>query len=123
MRVLEIGEFGIDKLRLVARPEPKPGDGEVVIRMRAWSLNYRDLLVIRGVYNPRMKLPMVPFSDGAGEVVETGPGVTRVKTGDRVTGIFMQRWISGEPDEGALRSALGGPIQGVASEYAVLDQE
>src|SRR4051812_24469072 len=123
MKVLEIGEFGIEKLCIVDRPEPRAGERQVVVQMRGWSRNYPDLLVIGGKYNPRMQLPMVPFSDGAGEIVETGPGVTRVKPGDRVMGIFMQRWIRGEPDEAALRSALGGGIQGIAAEYVVLDQE
>jgi NADPH:quinone reductase-like Zn-dependent oxidoreductase len=122
MKAFEVREFGIDRLELAERPEPEPGEGEVVVRMRAWSLNFRDLLLIRGEYNPKLKRPMVPLSDGAGEVVKTGAGVTRVKTGDRVFAAFMQKWIGGEPDEGALRSALGGAVDGVAAEYVVFDQ-
>jgi NADPH:quinone reductase-like Zn-dependent oxidoreductase len=91
--------------------------------MRAWSLNYRDLMVIRGEYNPKMRRPMVPLSDGAGDVVQAGPGVTRVRVGDRVMGAFMPRWIDGEPDEAGMRSALGAGIDGVAAEYVVLHED
>ncbi|MBC7926878.1 MAG: alcohol dehydrogenase catalytic domain-containing protein, partial [Bryobacteraceae bacterium] len=86
MRALEIRSFGIDNVDLVERPVPVPGEGQVLIRMRAWSLNFRDLMTIGGVYNPKQKLPLTPFSDGAGEVIEVGTGVTRVVPGDRVMG-------------------------------------
>src|SRR5437667_1816681 len=88
--------FGFDNLKLVDQPEPKPGSGQVLVAMKAWSLNYRDLLVVTGAYNPRMKLPIVPLSDGAGEVIAVGPGVSRFKAGERVAGCFMQHWSSGE---------------------------
>ncbi|HJX28747.1 MAG TPA: alcohol dehydrogenase catalytic domain-containing protein, partial [Thermoanaerobaculia bacterium] len=98
MKAWEIqGGFGLDKLTLAERPDPRPGPGQVLIRVRAVSLNYRDLLTVGGQYNPKQKLPLIPCSDGAGEVVEVGDGVTRVKPGDRVCGIFAQRWIAGEP--------------------------
>src|SRR5262245_21932655 len=82
--------FGIENLRTVERPDLKPGADEVVVRMKAWSLNYRDLLVVKGLYNPKLKLPFVPLSDGVGEVIAAGDGVGRVKVGDRVAGSFMQ---------------------------------
>ena len=123
MKAYEVQEFGIGRLALVDRPEPAAGDGQIVVRMHAWSLNFRDMMVVRGEYNPKMKRPIVPLSDGAGEVVAVGPGVTRFKTGDRVMGIFMQKWIGGEPDETALRSALGGAIDGVAAEYVAFSEE
>jgi hypothetical protein len=116
VKAVEIQEFGIDNLAFVDRPDPKPGPGQALVRMHAFSLNFRDLMVARGEYNPRLKRPMVPLSDGAGEVVATGPGVTRVAAGDRVMPIFMQRWIAGEPDEAGMRSALGGGVDGVAAE-------
>jgi NADPH:quinone reductase-like Zn-dependent oxidoreductase len=122
MRTAEVHEFGINSIAFVDRPEPKPGPGQALVRMRAFSLNSRDLMVARGQYNPKMKRPMVLLSDGAGEVVEVGAGVTRVKTGDRVAAAFMQKWISGEPDETGMRSALGGAIDGVAAEYCVFDE-
>jgi len=124
MKVFEISDgFGIERLTLVDKPEPVPGPGQALVKMRALSLNYRDLMVVTGTYNPRMKLPRVPFSDGAGEVAAVGPGVSRVKVGDRVTPIFMQKWIDGQPDIEKAKSALGGAIDGVLAEYVALDQE
>ena len=124
MRVYEIqNAFGLDNLQLVERPEPKPGPGQVLLKLKAFSLNFRDLMVVKGTYNPRMKLPRIPVSDGAGEVVEVGPGVDRVKAGDRVTSAFMQKWIAGEPSAEKAKSALGGGIDGILAEYAVLEAE
>src|SRR5437764_12071265 len=105
--------FGIDNLTLVDRADPSPGPLQIVVNQRAWSLNYRDLLVVTGQYNPRMKLPLVPLSDGAGEVAAVGPGVARFKAGDRVAGCFMQRWSGGAVTEEKAKSALGGAIDGV----------
>jgi NADPH:quinone reductase-like Zn-dependent oxidoreductase len=124
VRALEIrGGFGLDNLALVERPDPSPGPGQVVVRMRAASLNYRDLLTVQGKYNPKQSLPLVPCSDGAGEVVEVGEGVTRVRPGDRVCGLFAQKWIAGEPTREKARSTLGGPLDGTLAELAVLDGE
>ena len=124
MKAWEIqGGFGLDKLTLAERPDPRPGPGQVLIRVRAVSLNYRDLLTVGGQYNPKQKLPLIPCSDGAGEVVEVGDGVTRVKPGDRVCGIFAQRWIAGEPTREKLRSTLGGPFDGMLAELVVLHEE
>jgi NADPH:quinone reductase-like Zn-dependent oxidoreductase len=124
MKVYEIqGGFGIDALTLTERPEPKPAAGQVLVKMCAWSLNYRDLLMVKGLYNPKLRLPLVPLSDGVGEIVEVGEGVTRVKLGDRVAGNFMQKWIDGELDEVKAKSALGGAIDGVLAERVVLDAE
>src|SRR3989440_10578289 len=105
--------FDIDSLHVVERPEPRPGPGQVVLKMRAWSLNYRDLLVVKGLYNPKLRLPLTPLSDGVGEVAAVGDGVTRVKVGDRVAGIFMQRWLDGDVTEAKARSALGGGAEGM----------
>ena len=91
--------------------------------MKAFSLNYRDLLVVKGLYNPKLKFPFVPLSDGVGEVVVVGEGVTRVKVGTRVAGIFMQKWIAGALAEAMAKSALGGGIDGVLAEYVALDAE
>src|SRR5579885_867186 len=98
MRVVEIAPvFGLENLHLTERPEPRPGPGQVLLRMRAASLNFRDVLTAQGTYNRKQKLPLVPCSDGLGEVTEVGDGVTRVAVGDRVCPIFAQRWIAGEP--------------------------
>ena len=122
MRAWTIPSFGIDNLRLADRPEPTPGPGQVVVAVRAVSLNYRDLLMVKGQYNPRMALPRVPCSDAAGEVVAVGPGVTRVAVGDRVCGTFFQTWVGGRLTEAAVRSALGGDIDGVLAERALLSE-
>lgn len=115
--------FGIENLAVVERPEPKPGAGQVLVKMKAWSLNYRDIMIVKGWYNPKLKLPFVPLSDGVGEVIGVGEGVTRVKTGDRVAGCFMQRWVAGGLNETAAKSALGGAIEGVAAEQVVLHED
>jgi NADPH:quinone reductase-like Zn-dependent oxidoreductase len=124
MKAYELqGGFGIDNLKPMERPDPKPGAGQVLLKMRAWSLNFRDLMLVKGLYNPKLRLPFIPLSDGVGEIVAAGEGVTRVKAGDRVAGIFMQKWIEGEPSEAKGKSALGGAIPGLLAEYVVLDQE
>jgi NADPH:quinone reductase-like Zn-dependent oxidoreductase len=124
MKVYEIrGSFGIENLAIAERPQPVPGYGEIVVKVRAASVNYRDLLVVKGLYNPRLPLPRIPFSDGAGEVIAVGNGVSRVQEGDRVAGIFMQKWLSGELTEGGVKSALGGEIDGMLAEYVVLSEE
>lgn len=125
MKAYEIQQFGIDNLSLVEHEIPKPKAGEVLVKFHAASLNYRDIMIISGTYNPRMKLPAVPFSDGAGEVVEVGDGITKWKPGDRVTPIFVQKWIDGEPDLQKSRTALGAGAQwnGVLREYAAFDEE
>jgi NADPH:quinone reductase-like Zn-dependent oxidoreductase len=124
VRAWEIrGRFGLDALTLVERPDPETGPGQVIVRVGAASLNYRDLLTVQGSYNPKQPLPLVPVSDGAGEVVAVGPGVTRVKPGDRVAGIFAQRWIAGPPTREGMRSSLGGPLDGMLAERVALDAE
>src|SRR5215467_1718324 len=121
MRVIELQNgFGIDNLTSAERPEPRPGHGQVVLKMRAVSLNYRDLLVVKGAYNPRLRLPLVPLSDGVGEVAAVGDGVSRVKVGDRVAGLFMQKWLAGSIDEEKAKSSLGGGGTGMLAEYVVL---
>jgi NADPH:quinone reductase-like Zn-dependent oxidoreductase len=122
MKAYEIGTSGgIDALKMVERPTPKPGHGQVLVRIRATSLNYRDLIIAKGGLGKREK-SLIPLSDGAGEVVEVGPDVTRVRTGDRVAPIFTQTWLGGDIGRN-LPSALGGEVDGVLAEYVVLDQD
>ncbi len=124
MKAYEIqGSFGMENLKCVERTDPAPGHGQVLVRMKAVSLNYRDLMMVRGHYNPRQPLPLVPCSDGVGEVVAVGEGVQRVGVGDRVTTVFSQTWISGRPTAEKLSGTLGGPIDGTLSEMMVLDAE
>jgi NADPH:quinone reductase-like Zn-dependent oxidoreductase len=122
MKVYEIRAFGLEGLKLAERPQPQPGPFELLLKVRAASLNYRDLMMLKGSYNPKMQLPRVPLSDAAGEVAAVGPGVSRVKVGQRVAGIFMQKWLAGELTETAARSALAGAIDGVLAEYVVLHE-
>ncbi len=124
MKAFEIlNSFGTDSLKLIERPDPSPGYGQVLIKLRAVSLNYRDLMVVKGLYNPNLPLPLIPCSDGVGEVIAVGERVTRVKVGDRVAGIFFQKWLSSRLTEAKAQSALGGAINGLLAEYAVLHED
>ena len=122
MRAWQISSFGIDSLDFVERPTPTPGPGEVLVGVRAVSFNYRDLMMIKGLYTPKMALPRIPCSDGAGEVVAVGAGVTLWKPGDRVAGIFMQNWLDGPLTAAKSRGALGGDIDGMLADYVVLQE-
>lgn len=116
------GGFGFDHLTHVDRPDPAPGPGQVLVRVRAASLNYRDLLVARGEYNPKLPLPRILGSDAAGEVVAVGEGVGAWRVGDRVAGCFFQDWLDGPLTEAAARSALGADREGVLAELVVFEK-
>jgi NADPH:quinone reductase-like Zn-dependent oxidoreductase len=123
MKVYEIvSGTGIDALKLSDRSQPQPGAGQVLVQVRATSLNYRDLLVVEGAYGST-RYPLIPLSDGAGDVVAVGEGVTRVKVGDRVAAIFFQDWITGILTRDKMKSDLGGGIDGMLAEYVVLNQD
>jgi NADPH:quinone reductase-like Zn-dependent oxidoreductase len=113
------GPSGIDGLALVDKPVPEPGAGEMLVRLKAATLNYRDLITVKGGYGSRQKFPLVPVSDGAGVVERVGPGVREFVSGDRVVGSFFESWIGGEPSEAKMRRALGGSVDGVLSEYRI----
>lgn len=115
--------FGPENLECVELPDPRPGPGQAVVRVRACSLNYRDLVVSKGGYGRAVKPPLTPLSDGAGEVVAVGEGVTRVQPGDRVAAIFMQGWIDGSPDDAKAATALGGALDGMLAEQVCLDAD
>ncbi len=117
------GGAGIELVVQVERPDPKPGHRQVLVKVKACSLNFRDLGIVRGTYRMAVCENVIPLSDGAGEVIEVGPGVLRVKVGDRVAGNFFQRWPGGEPMPDAHASALGGGIDGMLAEYAVLEED
>ena len=122
MRTYELNGTSLDALRLVERPVPKPGPGQLLVRVRAASLNYRDLLIADGTY-PRGPAALVPASDGAGHVVDVGPGTRFFQPGDRVMGAFFEKWIDGPFDlQAALASARGGAIDGVLAEYCLFDE-
>jgi len=117
------GGAGIEALVVVDRPVPKPLYRQVLVKVAACSLNYRDLLIVRGGYRAPARDNLIPLSDGAGEIVEVGAGAMRVKPGDKVAGCFFQRWVGGEPGPQMHASALGGSIDGMLAEYVVLEEE
>jgi NADPH:quinone reductase-like Zn-dependent oxidoreductase len=124
MKAFEIrGTFGLESLTRTELPDPAPGPAHVLVRVKAASLNFRDLLMIRGLYHPKQPLPLIPLSDGVGEVVQVGEGVTRVKAGDRVAGIFAQKWLAGPPTKAGLLSTLGGPLDGMLADHVVLHED
>jgi len=128
MRAWELrGGFGLDHLELVERPDPEPGPGEVLVRLEAASINYRDYLMVEGRYNPKQALPLIPCSDGAGQVAALGPGAERLapglRVGARVMPIFAQGWLGGEPRREAVRTTLGGPLDGTLAELLVARAE
>ncbi len=120
MKAAVLQRPGLDHLKIEDLPVPEPGPGEVLVRLRAASLNYRDTLTAVGGYGSRQKLErLIPLSDGAGEVVEVGPGVTSWRNGDRVIGCLMPNWQGGEMSEEKSAASLGGSIDGCAVEYRV----
>jgi NADPH:quinone reductase-like Zn-dependent oxidoreductase len=123
MQAWTIPAFGIENLALTDRPAPQPKPGQVLVEVKAASLNYRDLMVTLGHYNPKMHLPRIPASDGAGIVAAVGEGVTRVQPGDRVCGIFMQNWLDGKPTPEKVRGALGGDMDGMLATHVLLNAE
>ncbi len=122
-RAFQLSAFGLENLELVERELPPPSPGRVTVRMRAASLNYRDLLMARGHYDPRQAMPLTPLSDGVGEITAVGEGVTRVAVGDRVAGCFAQRWIAGAPTRDRIRDTLGGPLGGMLAEEVDLSAD
>jgi NADPH:quinone reductase-like Zn-dependent oxidoreductase len=124
MRALQLTDgLGLDNLKVVELPDPEPGPHDVLVRMRAVSLNYRDLLMLEGVYGRGTPLPLTPFSDGCGVVEAIGSAVTRFSIGDRVSTLFFQRWISGKPTYESQMSALGMPIPGAGRELAAFHED
>ena len=123
MKAWTIAQFGVDQLEQVETALPAPGPRDVLLRIHAVSLNFRDLLMVKGHYNPRMALPRIPCSDGAGEIVEIGSEVRGWKVGDRVAGIFMQNWLDGQMSSAKTHGALGGDIDGMLAQYVALPAE
>lgn len=122
-RLVRSGAQGPFKLERDTAPVREPGPGQVLVKVHAASLNRRDVFVMHGQYPVGPRESLVPLSDGAGEVVAIGSGVTRLRVGDRVAAIFFQNWLSGRPSPEFLHSALGGQVDGMLSQYVTLDQQ
>ncbi len=123
MRAWQVmSDQGIDALELTELPEEPLGEFGVRVRMRAASLNYRDLGIVAGGYYRNDRRPVIALSDGAGEVLEVGPGVTKWRPGDRVCPIFVRDWLQGPPDEAVLGTCLGGGLDGVLAEQRVFPE-
>ncbi len=120
MRAYRLAAFGLENLKLENLPDQRPGQGQIVVDLKALSLNYRDLLVVKGAYNPGLKLPITPISDGAGVISAVGPGVTRVRVGDRIMSHFIAGWLDGPFRQEYLATTLGTPGPGLAAEQVVL---
>ena len=114
-------ELSLSKLTLGELPTPVPAPHQILVRIRAASVNPHDVLLVEGFYGP-MPLPLVPLGDGAGEVQAVGTNVTQFAAGDRVVGMFLQEWLAGRRAPSAVRSMLGGPRPGVLAEYARFDE-
>ncbi|MBB5055143.1 NADPH:quinone reductase-like Zn-dependent oxidoreductase [Afipia massiliensis] len=124
MKVMEIRDaWGLENLRTGARPDPIPGEFDVIVEMQAASINYRDVVMVRGGYGRKGgQLPMIPVSDGAGKVVATGKSVTRVKIGDMVCPNFAQNWFAGPFHENVWAGMLGGYHEGVLQQFMLLPE-
>ncbi|HEY9104916.1 NAD(P)-dependent alcohol dehydrogenase [Chitinimonas sp.] len=123
MLQIELKQFGLEHLVATDAPVPVAGPGEVLVRLRARSLNYRDRVVIDGSYMPNLALPFVPVADATGEVVDVGPGVGRFGGGERVLTHYTTAWLAGRMRAEYQQSKLGGPLQGMLREYAVLPEQ
>jgi NADPH:quinone reductase-like Zn-dependent oxidoreductase len=123
MKAWELRGFGKENLKLTDRPVPRPGATEVLVGVSAVSLNYRDKLVVEGLYNPAMTFPVTQVADAVGEVVEVGKDVTRFKTGERVMTLYATKWVDGDPVGDENTHTLGNTIQGALAEFLVLDEQ
>ena len=122
MKQYQLSHFGIDGLGLVDAPDPTPGSRDVLVKWRAWSLNYRDLALVEGHLAPDLPLPFTPLSDAAGEVLEVGREVTALKSGDRVVSQFFIDWQDGEGTPEKRSASLGFPLPGLLAEYSLVPE-
>ena len=123
MNAFEVTErFGLDQMVRVTRDDESLGTHNVRIKIEAVSVNYRDILMVKGLYNPKQPLPLIPCSDGAGTVLEVGSGVTQFAIGDRVTSCFFADWVSGEPTREKMLTSVGGPVPGMLRDTAVVGE-
>ncbi|QWA11621.1 NAD(P)-dependent alcohol dehydrogenase [Sodalis ligni] len=124
MKAWLLKDFGMENLQLEEIPTPEPKTGELLIKVGAVSLNYRDKVIVEGLYEPNMiPKPLIPVSDAAGKVVKTGPGVSRFKIGDRVSSTLYSRWIDGAPGPNEPDYCFGAPLPGGLAEYMIIHEE
>jgi NADPH:quinone reductase-like Zn-dependent oxidoreductase len=123
MKAWVLQDFGLDNLKLVDVPVPQPGDYDVLVKVSAVSLNYRDKLVVEGLYNHELRFPMTQVADTVGVAVQVGRGVSRFKAGDRVITNYATRWIDGPPSADEVVYTLGNTIHGGLAEYLVLGEQ
>jgi NADPH:quinone reductase-like Zn-dependent oxidoreductase len=123
MRKWQVSQYDVKSLALVEAPVPEPSSHQILVRIGAVSLNYRDKLALDGEIGRNHALPIVPASDGSGTVAAVGDSVRRFKAGDRVTSLFAPRWLYGKVRTQAESAMLGVPLPGVLAEYVVLEEE
>src|SRR3954452_19091103 len=124
MRAWELQEWGLANLKLVERPTPNPGPNELLVRVHAASLNYRDKAIVEGKYLPdKLPRPLIPVSDAAGVVEEVGSGVTRFRKGERVTSPLYSHWLDAEPAPNEPDYCFGGPLPGGLAEYMIIHED
>lgn len=121
-KAFQINEFDYHKIQAGDKELAQPGPLDVLVEMEAASLNYRDFLITKGLYNPNLKLPLVPLSDGAGKVIKVGEKVTEFKPGDTVSSTFFQDWVSGSVTAKTAATALGGEIDGVLQKERIFPE-
>jgi len=122
MQATELSAFGLEGLRRVERPEPTLLPHEVLLEVKAASLNYHDLMTVLGKANPRLRLPVIPLSDGAGVVAAVGAAVRGVRTGDRVMSTFFPDWVGGDPTPERLLRVLGESMDGCLADFVRLPE-
>jgi len=122
MKTHQFDRFGLDRLRIVDAADPAPGPRDVLVRWHAWSLNYRDLILVEGTYLPDLPLPFTPLSDAAGEVIAVGAAVTAWRPGDRVISHYLTGWEDGAPAPEKLAASLAGPLPGLLAERSLLPE-
>lgn len=124
MKAYQITEnYSITSLQLVEKSYPKLLPNQVLVKIKANSLNYRDLMVVKGFSTWKPPVGRIPLSDGVGTVIETGGAVGTVAVNDRVAGLFMSKWMSGRLTDEKMGSSLGGRVKdGLLQEYAIFDE-
>lgn len=124
MKAWLLNDFGLDNLVLGDTPTPEPKAGELLVKVGAVSLNFRDKAIVDGIYEPHLvPKPLIPVSDAAGTVVAVGEGVSRFQVGDRVNSHLYSRWLDGAPGPDEPAYCFGSPLPGGLAEYMIIHEE